>query len=315
MSERLVVVWRVTTRCNLACGFCAYDRRLPLSRRDASEATARALGQALAAERGRTGRDIHVSFLGGEPWLWPHFPAVARDFKERGLSLGVTTNGTTLSKPAALELLLECFDELTVSLDGLAQTHDRLRGWPGGHDIVLKALAKLLAQRAAKPRVRVNTVLMRDNIAELAELCRALANLGVDELSFNRLGGRDRPEFFAEHRLRPERLALALNEVEALRRELPRLRILGSPQYGQRLLALERDERAAVADCQPGQSFLFVDELGQVAPCSFSTTEYGEPVGDVAALPSLFSERQLLGRARSCDDCQSTHVFGKFRGA
>lgn len=315
MTERLVVVWRVTTRCNLSCGFCAYDRALSFARRDADEATAAALGQALTAEKRRTGHEVHVSFLGGEPWLWPHLPRVARAFRTRGLSLGVTTNGTGLNQPGAVALLQECFDELTVSLDGLQETHDRLRAWPGGHARILAALASVLERRGPNLRVRVNTVLMRDNVDEFAELCRTLARLGVDELSFNRLGGRDRPEFFAEHRPSAGELARVFSELDALRRELPSMRILGSAEYRQRLLALERGERAVVEDCRPGQSFLFVDERGQVAPCSFTTAEYGEPVRDMAQLPALFSTRQLLGRARSCDDCQSTHVFGKFRGA
>ncbi len=25
----MIVLWRITERCDLACGFCAYDRRLP----------------------------------------------------------------------------------------------------------------------------------------------------------------------------------------------------------------------------------------------------------------------------------------------
>jgi MoaA/NifB/PqqE/SkfB family radical SAM enzyme len=321
--ERLVVVWRVTTRCNLGCGFCAYDRALQFARHDASELTARALGQALAEERRQSGRTIHVSFLGGEPWLWPLLPQVARDYAALGLSLGITSNGTGLKQPAALELLLDCFDELTLSLDGLPATHNRLRAWPRGHEQVFGALERLLEarRRRARPlRVRVNTVLMRDNVAEFGELCRSLARLGVDEVSLNRLGGRDRPDFFAQHRLGAADLAELMRELPALRRELsPRgLCIVGSDAYLERLVSLERGERASLAACNPGQTFLFVDEHGQVAPCSFTLPEYGEPVQagmTATALSRSFSLRQCSRRAAACDDCQSTHVFGKFRGA
>ena len=53
----------------------------------------------------------------------------------------------------------------------------------------------LVAERYAAGaglKVRVNIVLMRDNIAGFAPLCRMLAGWGVDEISFNQ-AGRARP--------------------------------------------------------------------------------------------------------------------------
>jgi hypothetical protein len=69
-------------------------------------------------------------------------------------------------------------------------------------------------------KVRANVVLMRDNIAGFATLCRTLAGWGVDEISFNQLGGRDRPEFYPAHRLRAEDVAQLVAEVPRLRAEL-----------------------------------------------------------------------------------------------
>jgi MoaA/NifB/PqqE/SkfB family radical SAM enzyme len=324
---RLVVVWRVTTRCNLACGFCAYDRTLPFVRCDTAEASARSLGRSLAQTREASGQDVHVSFLGGEPFAWEPLPRVARHFAELGLSLGITTNGVSLGGAAARELLLDCFDEVTLSVDGLGAVHDGLRAWPGGFDRLkasLSDLAREKTRRGRGPVVRVNTVLMRDNIQEFPELCRALASLGVQELTFNRLGGRDRPEFFAAHRLRPADLEQLARELPDLRRELSRrgLSILGGRGYLERLLSLEHGERVAVGDCEPGRHFVFVDERGRIAPCSFTLDDYGEPAseaarpaGNFSELPRRFLARQRAERVGACGDCASTQVFEKFRGA
>jgi MoaA/NifB/PqqE/SkfB family radical SAM enzyme len=326
-AERLVVVWRVTTRCNLACGFCAYDRTLQFARRDADEATAGLLGHAFTRTRAGSGQDVHVSFLGGEPFSWEPLPRVARHYTKLGLSLGVTTNGVTLSRAATRELLLECFDEVTLSIDGLGAMHDNLRAWPDGFARLtagLTALRRDKALRGRGPLIRVNTVLMRENIEQFPDLCRALAGLGVQQLSFNRLGGRDRPDFFAAHRLTPEQLGRLAAELPALRRELATqgLSLLGAPGYLERLASLERGQAVAIGDCEPGRRFLFVDEHGRLAPCSFTLDEYGEPAADVAAsagdvlqLPRRFLARQHAARATACDDCASTHVFEKFRGA
>jgi MoaA/NifB/PqqE/SkfB family radical SAM enzyme len=171
--------------------------------------------------------------------------------------------------------------------------------------------------------VRVNTVLMHENIGEFRALCRALAGLGVEELTFNRLGERDRPEFFAAHRPTPAQLVRFAAELPVLRRELAAqgLTILGAHAYLERLLSLERGERVSVGDCEPGRRFLFVDEHGKIAPCSFTLDSYGElpaeleAAVDVSALPRRFLARQRSKRAGACDDCRSTQVFEKFRGA
>lgn len=325
--ERLVVVWRVTTRCNLSCGFCAYDRTLPFARRDTDEVSARRLGQTLAQTRDQLGRELHVSFLGGEPLAWEPLPRVARYFAELGLSLGITSNGVGLGSAALRELLLDCFDEVTLSVDGVGAVHDDLRGWPGGFARLATALSELAGEtrrRGRGPVLRVNTVLMRENIRQFPELCRALASLGVQELTFNRLGGRDRPEFFAAHRLRLEELEHFARELPELRRDASTfgLSIRGGDAYLERLLSLEREQRVAVVDCKPGRRFLFVDELGTIAPCSFTLDGYGEPAAGAARstralseLPRRFLARQRSQRAGACDDCASTQVFEKFKGA
>jgi len=41
----MVVLWRVTARCNLGCGFCGYDRTLPRPRREADAAVVRCCGR------------------------------------------------------------------------------------------------------------------------------------------------------------------------------------------------------------------------------------------------------------------------------
>jgi MoaA/NifB/PqqE/SkfB family radical SAM enzyme len=316
VTERLVVVFRVTTRCALACGFCAFDRRLPFARVEADVAVADALAAALEPERAR--RPVHVSFLGGEPFAWPPLTDVSRRYWQRGLSLGVTTNGTTLASDATRQLLLDCFDELTVSIDGIGDVHDRLRGWPGGFDRLEASVRWLVAAKARRPRpllVRVNSVLMADNVRKLPELCRTLASWGVEELTFNRLGGRDRPEFHEQHRLAPADLAWLADILPSLRRESAQLglRLLGSDGYLQRLQELEEGRTVAVDDCAPGRDFVFVDETGRVAPCHFTLADYGTALLPIARLAPRFREsQQQPTRSAACDDCQSTRVFRKF---
>jgi MoaA/NifB/PqqE/SkfB family radical SAM enzyme len=319
VAERLVVLCQVTEDCNLGCGFCAYDRRLPGPRRSADPARLEALGRRLAEWQQGTGRGVLVSWLGGEPLRWPPLAAVTRRFRALGLSVSVTTNGTTLGAARVRRPLLEDLSELTISIDGAGETHDRLRGWPGGFSFLARVVPRLAAERrGATPLLRANTVVMRDNVAQLPALWRTLAGWGFDELTWNQLGGRDRPEFFPDHRLRPDDGRQLAEMLPALRAELAGrgVQLRGDDAYLARAAASAEGRPLPVADCSPGERFLFVSVDGRVGPCSFTASELGVPVEALAGdWPAGFRAARARSRPRPCDDCPSTQVFGKFQVA
>ena len=93
----MIVVWRITQRCNLCCPFCAYDRRGSWPRRDADLETIRRFGVVLSEYQRRTGDQVLVSWIGGEPFLFPSLAELTVFFtRDLGLRVSATTNGTTL---------------------------------------------------------------------------------------------------------------------------------------------------------------------------------------------------------------------------
>jgi MoaA/NifB/PqqE/SkfB family radical SAM enzyme len=297
---RLVVVWRVTERCDLACGFCAYDRTLRFRRRDADGDEVLRFAALAAGWAAARGREVLFSWLGGEPALWPPLIPVSRALRARGARISLTSNGRILRH---LEFAAE-LDELTLSLDGPPAIHDALRG-PGSAAAVLDGL-RLLAARSPRPLLRVNTVLMRDNVAAFDELARLVA--GADELTFNGLGGRDRPAFHAAHHLRPHDVAAFAARLPALRRELP-VAIRGGDGYLARLSASAAGAAMPVDDCRPGDDFWFVDVDGRLSACSHTP---GIPIAELADLDDVARRLRARPRAAACDDCPSTQVHRKF---
>lgn len=316
----MIVIWRVTSHCNLGCAYCAYDRNLPLDRSEVDAQAVMRLARLLSQYQSQTGDPVMISWLGGEPLLWKPLASVSKVLSgELELQLSATTNGTALKSTALRAVIADHFAELTVSVDGPPDFHDRSREWPGGFEHLRAAVTQLRTEtqhRERRLRLRVNTVLMAQNIHLFGELCEQLISWGIDEITFNQLGGNDRPEFYREHRLRPA-------DVDALAAMLPRLRdslwthgvrLSGGSQYLHRFRASASGERLRVDSCNPGKKFLFVDERGRVAPCSFTLTENGVPVeelrsvDDLLALQSRYEQR----RSRWCDDCPSTQVFEKF---
>ncbi|MEE9336742.1 MAG: radical SAM protein [Methylococcaceae bacterium] len=106
--------------CNLSCLHC-YSSSSPKERGALDVAL---LSNALsdAADEGFN----HVSISGGEPLLYKSLEELLRNAKEAEYTTAVTTNGMLLDKQR-LEMLQEITDLIAVSLDGIPESHNRMR--------------------------------------------------------------------------------------------------------------------------------------------------------------------------------------------
>lgn len=320
----MIVVWRVTQFCNLSCPFCAYDRRVRSTRREADADMVRRFGAVLAEYQRATNERVMVSWMGGEPFLFGALTGLTEHFtQELGLRVSATTNGTALRNAPLREHVLNHYSELTVSVDGIGAVHDELRGWPGGYAALRRIVGEVAEAKRARnrgPHLRANVVLMRQTLVDFERLCMELANWGIEEITFNQLGGRDRPEFFPGHRLLPEQAVSLTRDILAIRARLALLGVSlkGSPGYLSRIQASSRNEIISIADCRPGEQFLFINEHGIAAPCHFTDQDYGVAVTELAdanalrKLPGLFTAARDRQKSQFCGDCHSTRVFDKF---
>jgi MoaA/NifB/PqqE/SkfB family radical SAM enzyme len=149
--------YKLTTRCNLRCQPCPFWK---LEQPDASFDKVRATLDRLA-ERGNQ----ILIFEGGEPTLWQDDAKTVDDViayaRERFLCVGMTTNG--------LRGLEFDTDVLWVSIDGLAEMHNRLRGAP----IFERVLGNVRASR--HPRLFAHVTINADNACEVPALMQFLA--------------------------------------------------------------------------------------------------------------------------------------------
>jgi hypothetical protein len=147
-----------------------------------------------------------------------------------------------------------------------------------------------------------------------------MADWGVDQLTFNQLGGNDRPDFYPHNRLLE-------TQVKSFREAFPRwqsdlrrrgLDLRGSDGYLHRIESTSRNETIAIDDCSPATQFLFVDELGRASPCSFTSEPLGVSIHEltsptaIEALTERWQQHRKQSRPKACDDCHATHLHSKF---
>ncbi len=323
VERKMIVVWRIVDSCNLACPFCAFDKRLGFARSQVDTDEVVRFLTVLSDYQTSCNNPVLVSWLGGEPFLFKPLESLTLSAQAKGLRVSATTNGTTLGNARVRRHIVENYQELTVSIDGFPAIHDALRGWPDGFNKLRKyvsALSEESKTNADPLKIRVNVVLMRNNINDFPRLCLELATWGVSEITFNQLGGRDRPEFYPANRLHLEDVDILEQYLSGLRTELASqgVALIGGDAYLNRIRDSARNIRRPIVDCSPGQSFLFIDEKGRVSPCSFTSEDYAinirdlQTAGDIYDLSQDFSEMQRTRRSVQCDDCLSTQVCEKF---
>lgn len=133
----------LTNRCNLRCTFCPTG--------NGRMERARGLMDPVVFRRALAGArplEYVLLFQWGEPLLHPRFAELARLARVAGARTFLTTNGTLLDERRVDMLLDAGVDRVTVSVDGDAETHERIRGVP--RDRVLAGLQRLRAARDAR---------------------------------------------------------------------------------------------------------------------------------------------------------------------
>ena len=130
-----------------------------------------------------------LCITGGEPLLREDFFDILGYAHEQGYTWGMTSNATLITAEKARRLYETGMATISVSIDGLEATHDKLRGLQGGYRLAMQGIENLLAERernrepeGKKPfrHIQVTTVFNHENISELDALYRIFEDMDID---------------------------------------------------------------------------------------------------------------------------------------
>ena len=134
-TNRPLVVWNVTNRCNLRCKHCyisAEDRKY---QDELTTAEAEKFITDLAEMQAPV-----LLFSGGEPLIREDVFHLSRFATDLGLRVVLSTNGTLITPEMAKSIKESGMQYVGVSLDGLHDIHDEFRCMPGAMDLSLKGI-------------------------------------------------------------------------------------------------------------------------------------------------------------------------------
>ena len=283
--EPRVIFIEATNRCNLHCQTCPrtfFEFEPP--RTLSFEAFVRIAEQFPGMERAL----LHGI---GEPLINSALPRMIAYLKEQDVEVLINSNGTLLTRRWQEELVACGLDAYRCSIDAAeAATFSRIRGHDQLHRVTegVKGLIEMKQRlNSDTPAISLWCVVTQENLAELPEVVRLAAQLGVPEVYLQRLvfflGAEEEQYGLARQELAifgrdEERQEEIIDRCEALGEELGvALHASGARDPGSSLSGACPAQAAPWQECMRPWTAAYVTANGNCLPCCiapFATQDY-----------------------------------------
>jgi len=275
--------------------------------------------------------DLWIS--GGEPFLRKELSEIIQLFYRNNhiRDLRIPTNGlpTVQTIQIVKEILKACPElkvEVDVSIDGLGETHDRIRGVPGNFEKALNTISELQALRTqwSNFTLYINSVITQENQEEITRMGEFFEknNAQLDGHYFQIIRGD--PKDPTLQTVNPQKLGQIYREILPINfryvSKRPRKKPLLEPLiraywkagyvFSYQTQYRNYVERAKwKMPCTAGQTSIVIDYNGDVRVC-----ELRKPIGNLRRYGMDFRkfwgsvERKLEIRQVELDQCFCTHI-------
>ena len=168
----------VTLRCNAKCEHCGSScgEKIPKD-----EISADDLKKTLLEIHEKYGAsNVFLTVTGGEPLLRKDLFDIMKYATSLGFRWGMTTNGMLIDEKIIQKMRETNFQSISISLDGLKETHESFRKVPGSFEKIMKAIS-LLQNLETLKSLQITTVVNKKNIHELEDIYQLLLDIGIKE--------------------------------------------------------------------------------------------------------------------------------------
>jgi radical SAM protein with 4Fe4S-binding SPASM domain len=263
----LVVSWNLTRKCNLKCSHCYIN------------ATTKELDGELTTEESKNLIDqiAEVSrplliLSGGEPLLRKDAYELIRYGTEKGLRMGLGSNGGLIDTNAARALKEAGVKTVSISLDSnIPQQHDEFRGVTGSWN---KAIDAIKALTESGILVQVNTTLTQQNYNQIDDIMSLVEDVGVENFHLFFLVPTGRGAKITD--ISPEMYEQMIKNTFA-KTVNHRLNVRPScaPQFMRIAKDMGLDMRQWIRGCIAGMYYCRIYPNGDITPCPYLPVKLG----------------------------------------
>jgi len=167
--------WECTLRCNLNCLHCGSDCKKESNVKDMPiEDFTKVLKEiSTKYEPGK----VMIVLTGGEPMVRKDLEECGREITKLGFPSGMVTNGMMLTQERMNSLIASGLRSITLSVDGLEDNHNWLRGSKKSFAAVKNALKVIASQKNLVHDVV--TCVNKRNLSELDQIKQLLIDSGI----------------------------------------------------------------------------------------------------------------------------------------
>jgi len=297
------VVWEITLACDLKCQHCGSRAG---KHRTGELSTAECFD--LIRQMARLGTR-EVTIIGGEAYMRRDWVELIREIRAQGMDCTMQTGGLHLTEERIKAAAAAGLQAGGVSIDGLPELHDRLRGVKGSFEAAMKAL-RLMREHGLT--TSVNTQITSQVMPQLRELLELFIEAGAKnwQIQLTVAMGRaaDNPELL----LQPYDLLELMPLIAELYREGVGRGLLLQPgnnigYFGpyESVWRGSGDDRVHWSSCNAGENTMGIEADGTIKGCpSLPTNTYsGGNIRDLT-LEHIWRQTPELSfaRTRTVDD-------------
>ena len=134
-----------------------------------------------------------LNITGGEPLLRKDLFEIMEYASNLGFNWGMVTNGTLINTTVIENMKRTNMSTISISLDGVGETHNEFRHLPGSFDKIISNI-KLLQQANFLEHIQVTFIANKKNIKELPKLYNILNDLHITSLRISSIDPIGRAE-------------------------------------------------------------------------------------------------------------------------
>ena len=257
-----IAQWDINNECNLNCKHCRVSEKNDHEKLSLKEA------KQLLSEIWYNGITM-LNLSGGEPFLRKDLFDIL-DYTKKFEDIVITTNGTLLDEQKCKKLANYLNVRLSISLDGLEETHDKFRQKKGAFQKVIHTLPILKKYNIP---YAIKYTLSQETMGDAIGLIGLIAKYGATEFNTRRVivAGNAEQDMLLTKEEYKKIIQQIIQECKKLgihfRTGDPLLIPVFSEVFG---IDTKKDDLSKIyAGCQAGDEIIYIDYKGNVGACSY----------------------------------------------